>query len=192
MDTFINVQSSPFNCKGDGITDDTSGIQAAIAVARSYGSSYLRTGGTIYFPRPSVYYKVSSELNFDNTYGITLLGDQQGTGGNPTDSPYNAATLMFTQASATDITGICVSTGGSGYTSAPAVTISGGGGSGAAATATVAAGHVTAVAVTVAGTGYTSAPTVSFVGGGGRFGGRRGARTLVDQRERCSPVMSPP
>src|SRR6202171_4545864 len=115
----LNGNTSVINVKdygaiGDGVADDTACIQAAIAVARAFGSSDLRSGGTIYFPRPSVYYKVSSELNFDNTYGIKLLGDQQGTGGNPTDSPYNAATLMFTQASVTTLTGIRVSTGGSG------------------------------------------------------------------------------
>ena len=57
--------------------------------------------------------------------------------------------------------------GGSGYTSAPTVSFSGGGGSGATATATVSGGQVTSVTVTAGGSGYTSAPTVSFSGGGG-------------------------
>jgi hypothetical protein len=162
---FINVKD--YGAIGDGVADDTACIQEAITVARAFGSSHLHSGGTIYFPRPPVYYKVSSELNFDNTYGIKLLGDQQGTGGNPTDSPYNAATLMFTQASVTTVTGIRVSTGGSGYTSAPTVTISGGGGSEATAIATVEAGVVMSVTVTAVGSGYTSTPTVSFEGGGG-------------------------
>lgn len=52
-----------------------------------------------------------------------------------------------------------------GYTSAPAVTFTGGAGSGAAATATVVNGRVTAIAVTNGGSGYTSAPTVSLPGG---------------------------
>jgi hypothetical protein len=56
---------------------------------------------------------------------------------------------------------IAVSDGGSGYTTAPTVTISGGGGSGAAATATVSAGAVTSITVTDAGNGdYTSVPNV--------------------------------
>lgn len=62
---------------------------------------------------------------------------------------------------------ITVTDGGSGYTSAPTVTISGGGGSGATATATVSGGAVTAVTITAAGTNFTSDPTVSFSGGGG-------------------------
>jgi len=65
------------------------------------------------------------------------------------------------------VTSIAVNTGGSGYTSAPTVYLSGGGGVGATATATVSGGAVTAIAVTYGGTGYTSAPTVSFSGGGG-------------------------
>ncbi|CAN5950538.1 unnamed protein product [Sphagnum jensenii] len=56
---------------------------------------------------------------------------------------------------------------GTGYTSAPTVTISGGGGSGATATCAVYAGGVYGVYVTNGGTGYTSTPTVTFSGGGG-------------------------
>lgn len=62
---------------------------------------------------------------------------------------------------------------GTGYTSAPDVSFSGGGGTGAAATATlntdttsIANGQIT-VTVTDPGSGYTSAPTVSLTGGGG-------------------------
>ena len=169
MDTFINVQSSPYNCVGDGVTDDTAGIQAAIIVARSYGSPDLHTGGTIYFPRPKVYYKVSCELNFDNTIGIKLLGDQRGAGGNPTDVPFNAATLMFTQASLGKVASIRVSAGGGGYTSAPTVTISGGGGSGATATAKLDdKGVVTSVVIDTEGSGYTTTPKVNLAGGGGQ------------------------
>jgi len=56
---------------------------------------------------------------------------------------------------------IGVTAGGSGYLSAPGVTITGGGGTGATATATVSGGAVTGFTVTNAGTGYTSAPTVT-------------------------------
>ena len=62
---------------------------------------------------------------------------------------------------------ITVDAGGSGYTSAPTVTLSGGGGSGAKAVATVSGGAVTSVEFTQRGHGYTSAPSVSFSGGGG-------------------------
>lgn len=63
---------------------------------------------------------------------------------------------------------LSVTNGGSGYTTAPTVAISGGGGSGAAATATVAAsGSVTSLTLTNPGTGYTAAPTVTLAGGDG-------------------------
>jgi FtsP/CotA-like multicopper oxidase with cupredoxin domain len=65
------------------------------------------------------------------------------------------------------VTSIGVTTGGTGYTSAPTVMISGGGGKGAAATAAVSGGLVTVVTVTDGGTSYTSPPTVFFTGGGG-------------------------
>lgn len=61
------------------------------------------------------------------------------------------------------LTGIDVTSGGSGYLLAPAVTLTGGGGSGATATTTInSAGVVTGVTVTAGGTGYTSAPTVTI------------------------------
>jgi hypothetical protein len=60
------------------------------------------------------------------------------------------------------VTTITVKTGGTGYTSAPTITLSGGGGSGAQATATVTNGVVTAITVTNQGSNYTSAPTVTI------------------------------
>jgi FtsP/CotA-like multicopper oxidase with cupredoxin domain len=52
--------------------------------------------------------------------------------------------------------------GGSGYTSAPNVTITGGGGTGATALATVTGGAVTGITLTNVGSGYTSTPTVTI------------------------------
>ncbi len=64
---------------------------------------------------------------------------------------------------ATGIVGtIQITNGGSGYTTAPAVTVSGGGGSGAQALATITAGAVTAITLVVTGSGYTTAPTVTI------------------------------
>lgn len=59
-----------------------------------------------------------------------------------------------------------VLTGGTGYTTAPALTFVGGGGSGMTGTATVAAGAVTGITITAQGTGYTSAPAIAFAGPG--------------------------
>ncbi|HEV8432004.1 MAG TPA: C25 family cysteine peptidase, partial [Thermoanaerobaculia bacterium] len=65
----------------------------------------------------------------------------------------------------TSVASVYVTNGGSGYVSAPSVTINGGGGSGATATATISGGVVTAINITNAGTGYTSEPTVTFGSG---------------------------
>lgn len=62
---------------------------------------------------------------------------------------------------------VTVVTGGTGYTSVPSVSFTGGVGTGAAATATVSGGVVTYIALTNPGTGYTSAPVVTITGGGG-------------------------
>lgn len=57
--------------------------------------------------------------------------------------------------------------GGSGYTSVPTVTATGGSGTGFAARAEIQGGAVVALLITNCGTGYTSAPTIGFTGGGG-------------------------
>ena len=62
---------------------------------------------------------------------------------------------------------ITVTDGGSGYTSDPTVTISGGNGSGATATPSIVGGILKQVFVTNGGTGYTSTPTVTISSGGG-------------------------
>lgn len=74
----------------------------------------------------------------------------------------NASVGIASGATTGSVTGFNITFGGSGYTSAPAITISGGGGSGATATATITNGVVTAIAVTAGGAGYVSAPTVTI------------------------------
>ena len=62
---------------------------------------------------------------------------------------------------------VTITGGGSGYSSAPTVTFSGGGATTqATGIAMIANGMVTGVEITSSGTGYTSAPTVTFSGGG--------------------------
>lgn len=65
------------------------------------------------------------------------------------------------------VAGITVTNGGSGYTSPPTVTISGGGGTGASAEAEVVNGIVTRIIVVLPGSGYTKPPVVTISGGGG-------------------------
>tara|TARA_B100000674_G_scaffold371678_1_gene314085 strand:+ start:3259 stop:17640 length:14382 start_codon:yes stop_codon:yes gene_type:complete len=61
---------------------------------------------------------------------------------------------------------ILIADGGSAYTEAPIITISGGGGTGAKAIAYVSNGAINKITVTDGGSGYTSTPTVTLSGGG--------------------------
>jgi FtsP/CotA-like multicopper oxidase with cupredoxin domain len=75
------------------------------------------------------------------------------------------------------VTSIAITNGGSGYTSAPSVQLSGGGGTGASAVAAIAAGVVTTVTVLNGGSDYTTAPAVEFSGGEGT---RAAARATIE------------
>ncbi|RYZ30555.1 MAG: RagB/SusD family nutrient uptake outer membrane protein, partial [Sphingobacteriales bacterium] len=61
---------------------------------------------------------------------------------------------------------ITITNGGTGYTTAPTITVNSTSGTGTVATATVTAGVVTAITIVYRGSGYTSAPTITFTGGG--------------------------
>lgn len=62
---------------------------------------------------------------------------------------------------------VTVGNGGTGFTSAPTISFSGGGGTGATAYAHMAGTQVRSIVVHSPGSGYTSNPTVSINGGGG-------------------------
>lgn len=59
-----------FGAIGDGVSDDTNAIQLAINTANING------GGTIFFPQPSVAYRISSPISLYNF--ITLTGQSKG------------------------------------------------------------------------------------------------------------------
>ena len=72
----------------------------------------------------------------------------------------STATATATR-TANAVSSVNVVSGGSGYTTVPAVTFSGGGGTGATAVAVVTGGVVTSINVSAGGTGYTTDPTVT-------------------------------
>ncbi|WP_208643537.1 RagB/SusD family nutrient uptake outer membrane protein [Pedobacter miscanthi] len=101
----------------------------------------------------------------------------------PNAEAYNAINLVRKRAFPADVFGkkiinIKLGAQGTGYTTPPTVTITGGGGTGATATAiisattnlatgAVTAGAVVGIKVTNFGSGYTSAPTITITGGAG-------------------------
>jgi hypothetical protein len=78
------------------------------------------------------------------------------TTGNPGSPAAATATII-----SGFVVGATVTSGGSGYTSPPAVSITGNG-TGAAATATVSSGAVSEITITNAGSGYTTGATISI------------------------------
>ncbi|MCX6937742.1 MAG: hypothetical protein NTU80_07550, partial [Verrucomicrobia bacterium] len=147
------------------LTDDVAADTLKVAgtstsiVLRANGGGISQTGGMLTATTLAVWARDAVTL-FTNvsTVGSLSLNGEVLSGGTPA-----AATANMTNG----ISSILLTNGGSGFSSAPTVTFTGGGGSGAAATATVVNGIVTAITVGTAGNGYTSAPTIGFSGGGG-------------------------
>ncbi|MEM0967169.1 MAG: hypothetical protein AAGJ81_13575 [Verrucomicrobiota bacterium] len=82
---------------------------------------------------------------------------------NPLTNTPKTASATVTSRVDGEIDRIILNSRGSGYTSVPTVTISGGGGFGAAASAFISSrGLVTAITITDSGTGYTSSPTATI------------------------------
>lgn len=150
---------------------------------RSYGSGEAR--GMAYFNN-KIYTAIDSTVTEDDLVStsskITMststgpvgfcLGNSSTLGDylfvcDGTDAWYIDTSGTVTEILNDSLISIIVTAGGSGYTSAPTVSFSGGGGSGAAATAVLTSGVVTSVTITNAGSGYGTAPTVSFSGGDG-------------------------
>jgi hypothetical protein len=73
---WLNVKSAPYNAKGDGVTDDTAAIQAALMEATKPSASKL----TVYLPAGT--YKITGTLDWQGantpwtygTAGVTLVG----------------------------------------------------------------------------------------------------------------------
>lgn len=110
-----------------------------------------------------------TQLSYDNLtpIGLEIATDIPVGGLFIDDTDFSGVIAGGASVSGGQVTSVTVSSVGSGYTSPPTVSFSGGGGTGATATAVLTGDKVTGVTITNGGTGYTSAPTVSFSGGGG-------------------------
>jgi hypothetical protein len=137
----------------------------AAAVGRvkvTYSDAPATTFDEAFWPDPL-------DLFVDGMTRDRTLGGSLTVGGalNATNDSLTVPTLTIQNTATGRVTSVLISAVGSGYATAPTVTISGGGGTGATATAAVALGALTAVTVTANGSDFTSVPTVSFSGGGG-------------------------
>ena len=144
------------------------------------------TGGELTLNLDYEYVKLAAQYNGVNitvaTFaGKTIVGSTSGTKAlilntsavdSVTGDPNTVYVKYITGASVTtSVQGINVTAAGTGYTTTPAVAITGGSGSGATAVAVLSStGTVIGINVTAAGTGYTSVPTVTLSGGGGSGG----------------------
>jgi len=171
-----SLAGDPVNFVFDDGTPNANTVQGSIG---ANNQAILNTNGlavgshTVYvtFPGDSSYNPVSSQSSptpftvNQSTSKVTVTQDVA--------SPVYGQTVDITAT----ITGqfnyvntINVSNGGSGYSPATQVTISGGGGSGATATATISGGQIVAITVTNPGSGYASTPTVTISDSGGGTG----------------------
>ena len=64
---WVSVKSPPFNAKGDGVTDDTAAIQAALLIM---GKHYANN--TVYFPPGT--YLITKTLVINSTLGTAIYG----------------------------------------------------------------------------------------------------------------------
>lgn len=128
-----------------------------------------QTTAGIYAPKVSILRSDDlSVADTENLAQLSLKVTPLNYGSNDWPFEWIPPAIVLSQATATAVTAgnvvtaVNVDSGGSGYTSVPAVTFTGGGGTGAAATAVVTDGVVSAVNVTNGGSGYTTVPTVTI------------------------------
>lgn len=130
----------------------------------------LASSGTFSGTRTQIsQWKNERVLIIDTTYGYAT---------------FNGTNLVRVGSVAT----IAITAGGSGYSSAPTVTIGApnqAGGVQATATATITSGVVTAITITEAGTGYTSAPAITF-----SSGAATATATVINQPGTCIQSFS--
>ena len=141
------------------IDDNGVGAQAIASVANGKVTAITLTNGGFDYVNPTV--ELSGGAGSGAVLSVTVKRNVQEAGG-----IFPEATAVLSGGA---ITAINLSSNGSGYTSAPTVSItsaSGDTGTGASATAVLSGSAVSSVNILSGGTGYTN-PTVSITGGSG-------------------------
>ena len=148
---------------------------ATIATTGSTGYGFTGTPTVIFGTQWPATGTVSSGTQYysnGNLYTATNSGSVGTAPTAPSSGTVSGGTATYTysgpQATGTAnvnvVGGIQLTSGGSGYTYPPVVTVSGGGGSGATSAVVLSAspGTVSGIEITNQGTGYTSAPTITI------------------------------
>ena len=175
----INHSITPLLFKVNGGTYTIAAAAQSVAVARAG----LQTASLVFpsfTPDSTATYVLgftdramtvtSSSLATTASYTGTIGGDFSSGTGSWLYSPGTTFTAGAGTATIAggSVSGISVAAGGSGYTSAPTVTLSAPpANTTATATSSYSSGKVTTITVKTGGTGYTSAPTITLSGGGG-------------------------
>jgi hypothetical protein len=158
-------------------TEDTAEMIAALETFVPYvrdgkvfkNYRYHYAGGGVW--EVQVRYGPAPEVTFswDTTGGTQHITQSLETIGRfrSTDPPLPEQATATSTILADAVDSVVIQDGGSGYTSPPDVTFTGGGGSGAEGTAVLSGDAVISVTIDDGGSGYTSAPDVTFTGGGG-------------------------
>ena len=127
--------------------------------------SNLTVGGNYQLQQKWAWYWTNQPVSFTATNSLftQMVAGVRGSGDfqlalNPVPSQAFATAQMVNGF----VVGATVTAGGSGYVTAPAVTISGRGGSHATAVSQISGGTVTNISITDAGIGYTNTPTVEI------------------------------
>ncbi len=150
--------------KGSFTAPQLIGDAASLVRAFGYPSKPVGTGFSYY---PGLMAALSYLQAGNSLYYLRV-----GSGGALANAAISTWSTSGTTATATAtisgyVDGATVGTPGSGYTTVPTVTFSGGGGSGATGIAVLTTETVTGITITNPGSGYTSAPTITITGGGG-------------------------
>ena len=152
----------PCKLKINAVAPD--GSQLFIRMKRSKDAGELPQGLTV-SQDGSILGRTTFRNNTMFDQATTTFTDTDSTAITTWDSTYKFIVEAYSAIG--PLTTIAILNGGTGYTSAPTIAITGGGGTQATATCTVSGGAVNSITVTQNGDGYTHEPTVTFTGGGG-------------------------
>jgi hypothetical protein len=157
IDLFISTAGTITS--GSSTTTALIGFQAVVAHGDS-GGTISTFQGTNYSGRHN------SGGTITNFQLVNLTFQSNSTGGTTSARPLRVVVPTIRSG----VASIAVTAGGSGYTGATTVTVSGGGGSSCTAVPVISAGVITSITVTHPGSTFTSTPTVTIADSGGGTG----------------------